>query len=562
MRRIWVIVLGLWWSLGVGVGAGAADYYVSANGSDMEAGTSPGRAWQTLAQVSRHTFQAGDRVLLRGGDTFAGSMELHGVGTEAKPIALTSYGKGRATINAENGTGVLIRNTGGWSVSNLVVMGGGREANRGSGLVFRNELPNNKRLAYVRVTNVEAQGFGRHGILVEGAASDKSQSGYGDVRLFRCVAHDNAYTGIYVTGVFDTHATRYANANVIVDHCVAYDNPGDPKFTANHSGSGIFLEFVDGGLIDRCVAHDNGALCPCKLGGPIGIWAAACNNITIQHCESHHNRTSDQSLDGGGFDFDGGVTNSTLQYNYSHDNEGAGYLIYTYPDAPYTFRANTVRYNISQNDGRKHHYSGIFVGGDTRDVNVYNNTLFTSPAANSTSGASPCALIVSGGRNIRCFNNILMTTGGIPLLEKSKEADVLLRGNAYWSSGDRFQIAWNGVTYGSLNAFQLATRQEGKSARSVGKAGGNKTGSDKEGADKAVGLEVDPLLAHPGAAPTLNNADLLHKLDAYRLTANSPLINAGVHLPIYYGIHVGEQDFFGDHLPNGKEYDIGAHERK
>ena len=108
---------------------------------------------------------------------------------------------------------------------------------------------------------------------------------------FHCAAHDNAYTGIYVTSVFDAHATRYAHSDVTVDHCFAYDNPGDPHFTRNHSGSGIFLEFVDGGVIDRCVAHDNGALCPCKAGGPIGIWAAACNNITIEHCESHHNRT-------------------------------------------------------------------------------------------------------------------------------------------------------------------------------------------------------------------------------------------------------------------------------
>ncbi len=140
-----------------------------------------------------------------------------------------------------------------------------------------------------------------------------------------------------------------------------------------------------------------------------------------------------------------------------------------------------------------------------------------------------------------------MTTGGAPLVEKSKPADVLLRGNAYWSSGDRFQLKWNSVVYGSLNAFQLATRQEGKPAQNGG---------------GAVGVETDPLLTRPGAAPTLNNADNLNKLDAYRLLPKSPLINAGVHLPIYYGIRVGEQDFFGDHLPNGKEYDIGAHERK
>ena len=536
----------IWWS------ARAAEYYVSANGNDAETGTASGRAWQTLDRAGKQAFQAGDRLLLHGGDTFASNLELHGTRTEAKPITLTSYGKGRATIQAGNGTGVLIRNAGGWSVSNLIIVGAGRETNRGSGIVFRNELPGNKRLMDIRVTNVEASGFGRHGILVEGAASDKSQSGYGNVHLFRCTTHDNAYTGIYVTSVFDAHATRYAHSDVTVDHCFAYDNPGDPHFTTNHSGSGIFLEFVDGGLIDRCVAHGNGALCSCKAGGPIGIWAAACNNIVIQHCESHHNRTSDQSLDGGGFDLDGGVTNSILQYNYSHDNDGAGYLIYTYPDAPYTFRGNAVRYNISQNDGRKHHYGAIMAGGDIRDTNIYNNTLYSSPvpnasAPNASSGATPCALILSGGRNTRCFNNILLTTGGVPLVEKSKTADALLRGNAYWSSGARFQVMWNGIAYSSLNAFQIATRQETKPAKN---------------GDMGEGLETDPLLAQPGTAPTLDNADNLNKLSGYRLLPKSLLINAGVHLPIYYGIRVGEQDFFGAPLPNGKNFDIGAHERK
>ena len=123
------------------------------------------------------------------------------------------------------------------------------------------------------------------------------------------------------------------------------------------------------------------------------------------------------SLDGGGFDLDGGVTNSVLQYNYSHDNDGAGYLVYSYPDAPYTCRNNTVRYNISQNDGRKHHFGAILVGGDLRDTNIYNNTLYVSPdcpillLTNSTTGATPCALILSGGKNTRCFNNIILTIG-------------------------------------------------------------------------------------------------------------------------------------------------------
>ena len=38
----------------------------------------------------------------------------------------------------------------------------------------------------------------------------------------------------------------------------------------------------------------------------------------IQYNESYGNRS--QTVDGGGFTLDGGLTRSVLRYNYSHDN--------------------------------------------------------------------------------------------------------------------------------------------------------------------------------------------------------------------------------------------------
>ena len=52
------------------------------------------------------------------------------------------------------------------------------------------------------------------------------------------------------------------------------------------------------------------------------------------------------------------MTNSVMQYNYSHDNDGAGYGLYQgSTSAPWS--NNVVRYNISQNDGRKNGYGAI-----------------------------------------------------------------------------------------------------------------------------------------------------------------------------------------------------------
>ena len=56
----------------------------------------------------------------------------------------------------------------------------------------------------------------------------------------------------------------------------------------------------------------------------MGIWTYNSNDVLIQYNESYDNKAG--HIDGDGFDLDGGTTNSILQYNYSHDNDGAGIL--------------------------------------------------------------------------------------------------------------------------------------------------------------------------------------------------------------------------------------------
>ncbi len=40
----------------------ATDYYVSPSGSDSNAGTSPGEAWQTIGKVNSTTFSPDDSI--------------------------------------------------------------------------------------------------------------------------------------------------------------------------------------------------------------------------------------------------------------------------------------------------------------------------------------------------------------------------------------------------------------------------------------------------------------------------------------------------------------------
>lgn len=73
---------------------GGTDYFVDASGGDDAAsGTSPEQAWQSLARASAVELQPGDRLLLKGGETWSDQQLLpQGSGTADKPIIIDAYG--------------------------------------------------------------------------------------------------------------------------------------------------------------------------------------------------------------------------------------------------------------------------------------------------------------------------------------------------------------------------------------------------------------------------------------------------------------------------------------
>ena len=534
------------------VSAGARDYFVSLGGDDANPGTRP-KPWQTIARVNRTAYNAGDRILFEGGQSFVGNLVLDDQSKTASghPITIGSSGQGRATLRAGDGTGILVRNIGGIIIRDLVVAGNNHKTNQGSGIKVVNENVHT-RLEFVRIENLEAHGFRWEGIYVGALPPDLlaqvgpsgGRHGFRDVEINHCIAYDNMYFGIYVSGIWDPKSSTYANEMVSISDCLAHDNPGDPAFTQNHSGNGILLDSTNEGLIERCVAYHNGFANAGQTGGPCGIWTHASNRVAIQFCESYSNRTAG-AADGGGFDFDGGVTNSVMQYNYSHDNDGAGYLVWNYQGAPHHLRNNILRYNISENDGRKHRYGAFHIGTDgepVRDIEVYNNTVYTSTAP----GGLPRSVWLGQrpNQNIDFHNNLLISSGGPPLLEIEKnQTGIVFQGNAYWSTTGECLILYEGETYTSLDTWRKATGQEQLNG-------------------KPVGVWADPRISHGGENETIGFGKSRSGLLSFRLLSDSPLIDRGIDLKSRFEFNVGAQDFWGTLLPQGKGFDIGAHEFK
>src|SRR3954465_9858311 len=358
-------------SLAFPLTASASDYYVSRAGSDASAGTSTGAPWQTLGRVNSVVLQPGDRVLLRGGDTFSGRLSLDSAdrGTASAPIAIGSYGSGRATIASGTASGISVYNSSGITIANLNVVGANGDA---SGISFYTDFAGDVRLPFVRIDSVDVSGFGRDGIEV---GAWNGHAGFRDVRVTNASLHGNARTGLFAYAQLPN-----SHRQIYVGHVRAFDSPGVPGSTSN-SGSGIVLASVDGGTVERSVAYNNGRLCT-SVGGPVGIWTYDSTRVTIQYNESFANRTG-ASWDGGGFDLDQNVSNSIVQYNYSHDNDGAGYLL-AQSIAGDAHHGNVVRFNISQNDGRRNSYAGIEVWGRVVSAEIYNNTVYVSAAASGS----------------------------------------------------------------------------------------------------------------------------------------------------------------------------------
>ncbi len=487
-------------------------YYVSPGGNDSNSGTSSSSPWASLAKVNAAQVQPGDSVLFLGGGTFSGTLDGVG-GTAISPVTYSSYGTGRATINAGAGNGFSASLATGIVVSNLNFEGSGWSTNAGSGIYLYED-------GGVTINSCDIGGFNADSISI-GAASVGSTG----VNVTNCTIHDGGHTGIQVWGNYDStgNGTTYTNSNIYIGYCTVWNIFGRTN-GEQWTGSGIVLWDVSHATVERCVVHDNGINCN-NNSGPCGIWCFQARGVTFQYNEAYHN-LSGNNIDGDGLDFDGGTADCVMQYNYSHENVGAGMLVYEYSGARPAYN-NIFRYNICQNNATNGSFAEILAGGGQTNVSIYNNTLYSKN--------NDCAKLSGLGSGSSFRNNLLITVNGVQLL--SGYGSAVLQGNAYWSSGASENI--NG--YSSLAAFRTASGQE--------MLNGQPTGTD-----------ANPMVNAPGTSGTLGNANLLDTITQYQLQSTSPLINAGLDIQSLFGIITGAQDFYGIPTPEYGGYTIGASE--
>jgi len=480
----------------------AKDYYVSPTGNDSNSGTRA-QPWRTIAKVNGTDFGPGDSILFEGGKAFGGTIELDekDAATAQERITVSSYGTGPANIDGGDRGAFVANGCSHIIVKDINFVGSGRRAGNTETGVWAIDCDD------VEFTHIEVSGFQKSGLSAEGSR---------DVRITHVHAHDNRGAGIRVGA-----SRRRWSEKVHISYCIAENNPGDPTNLTGHSGNGIVVGQLKKAVIEYCEAHNNGWDMPRRGNGPVGIWAWSADEVVIQFCISHDNKSPGH--DGGGFDLDGGVTNSILQYNLSYGNEGPGYFLCQYPTAP-AFRDNVVRYNISQDDGTKNNRrSGIDIyAGDVgmSDCQIYNNTVY-----NRTGAA-----VAFGGLDVEgiVIRNNIFIFGGELISGDSKRGR--FENNVYWRIDDR-DILFDG--HRILEEWADATGQE-------------KIG------DEIVGKVIDPKLVDAGLA-RLADPTKLSELAEYKLRTDSPCIGVGIIVE-----DNGGRDLWGSEVPRDRKPSIGA----
>ncbi|MEY9910001.1 hypothetical protein ABIA35_006245 [Catenulispora sp. MAP12-49] len=497
-------------------GPSAHTYYVSPSGHDGDSGTSAGAAWQSLARVQQQQLRPGDQILLQGGARYSGTLTVAAgdAGNAGQPVVIGSYGSGNAVL-ASSGDGIDVHNTGGVAIRDLTITGVGAPYAHGTGINLYSDLHSGAKPNHVTISGVDVSGF-QTGIGIGSA----SYTGFAEVAVHQARLHGNEDSGLKTYGPdFEVAHPAYANQNIDIEAVQAYDNAGDPAVLAHSTGNGISLGSVSGAKVSGSTAYNNGfASAALAHDGPVGIWTYNSTGVVIEHNTAYANHTASLA-DGAGFGMDDNVSNSTIQYNLAFHNDGPG--IYVYTDEPSSlYTGDTIRYNISNDDGRKMPQNGglTVYGTYISGLDVYQNTVVMA----GTGGQAP-ALLVSGSQNGITIRNNVLATDGSPLATVLgvTASHVVLQGNDYYAPSGLWYVIWSTKTYTTLADWRAATGAE--------KLSGQPTG-----------LTVDPCFSG-GRLPEIRTTAEAQAI----VPACTNLAGKGLDLQKLFQTNTGTTDYFG-----------------
>ncbi|MBR9997385.1 MAG: hypothetical protein KFF73_00370 [Cyclobacteriaceae bacterium] len=222
-----------------------------------------------------------------------------------------------------------------------------------------------------------------------------------------------------------------------------------------------------------------------------------------------------------------------MQYNVSFENEGPGIGLFEFGAAK-PWHDNIVRYNLSVNDGHTTQ-GGLRIWraegkGEMHDCNIYNNTIYNSNKDNYAIG------ILTNCHGMRFYNNIFVYDNDFLPAEQSIDEEEFY-GNIYWQLHGHMKF----MGYKSMEEWARATGNEMMDG-------------------KFLGLQKDPMFIDPVSSSISTDPIKIDpdNLNAFNISAGSPVIDTGINLLEEFSLTQGQHDLAGNKIPQGNSFDIGA----
>jgi hypothetical protein len=519
-------------------------YYVNCAAATNGNGTSAS-PWNNLTTVNSQTFAPGDSLLFNRGTTCTGSFVFSSSGTSTNRITIDAYGTG--ALPAIDGTGqnravklldtsyvtmqnMEVKNSKVWGI--LVTTDHDAPA---VGITLENLVVHH--VTGGDYTAMSAKWTGlvvfAPGMIVEpdmtkGSGTYDRKSYFSNVLVDNVQAYDTTlWAGIFVWGVQIDQDFQWAKD--CVNQAIQSRNITIQNSTVHNTyGDGIAQYCSQNGTLQSNVVYQSGMQPPPEsIGTPVGLWWWSSENMVGQLNESYDNHSP--GVDGGGFDIDYGSNNSTMQYNYGHQNSTYCTSVFGYSGATTT---NIVRYNICAGDGTVHTYlksgtvttmpgdSEIYLctwgGGKLVNTWIYSNTFYINSTGQTAGLVGDCpggGDADSGGifKDNLVVSAIPNVLGDVSVLNNRTR-----NYNAYYYTGGTFTDP-NPEANSLYNQNPLVN------------------GSGYDGIGR----------------PTTQ----------WTLQSGSPAINRGTNACIgLTGCTSGSRDFFGHSVPLGGTFDIGADE--
>ena len=515
----------------------ATDYYISVQGDDTANGTSENTPWASLNKINTTTFLPGDKILLQSGGVWNGMLHPLGSGEAGNPITLGMYGNGAkpiinggtaSSITIDDGYGpktgyqtVYFYNQDNWIIENLEITND-PNGNTASDYVYTNNSSQLRRGIYIVgvdsgiLSNITIRNNYVHHVY---GSDDKDQYGSGGImastlgkitpsKFDNILVEGNHVKMVNRTGIGvstswqrrpNQSSGHWQNANYSpwypLTNVVIRNN-----YAENIGGDGIIPQGSLTPLVEHNLVSDAQRR---SAGYSVGLWSWNSDQPVHQYNEVFNTRTT---RDGQAFDMDMHTDGDIFQYNYSHDNEGGFVLFYGGSDTPDEPNLNNIaRYNVSQND--KFAIINMYGSGIT-NAQIYNNTIYTPHAVKP-----------------------IYTTATV--VSATIENNIFQMPNATnWNSGINDLSFNHNIVFGNAN--------------NPAPSGINN-------------LTSDPALYGPGSANTGSFDKNTHtvtkaNLDGYRLTTNSPALNAGKII-----LNNGGQDLWFNAVSSTTAPHIGAY---